>query len=174
METANVVIDEASNSSFEKSSEEISQAILPSEPKIVQEEVDQEPVSPSTPSAIEVSTDILTSPEPKSHEEKEPSSRIKLNHPSEVIMGNMNELTLKSIQLINVLLTLRHIHAICCRLNPPRLRMPSRMNAGLRPCLMNCFSFKGMMSGHQYLDQNGGTSLAQSGYSAIKLMRKEM
>ena len=27
--------------------------------------------------------------------EREPSSRIKLNHPLDVIMGNMNELTLR-------------------------------------------------------------------------------
>ena len=69
--------------------------ILPSEPKVVQEEVHQEPVSPSTPSVVEVSADIPTSPKPKSQEEKGPSSRTKLNHPSEVIIGNMNELTLK-------------------------------------------------------------------------------
>ena len=35
METVNVVIDEASDSSSEKSSEEIPKAILPSEPKVV-------------------------------------------------------------------------------------------------------------------------------------------
>ena len=44
---------------------------------------------------MEDSADIPTSPDSKSHEEKEPSSRIKLNHPPEVIVGNMNELTLK-------------------------------------------------------------------------------
>ena len=48
METVNVVIDEASNFGSEKSSEEIPKAILPSEPKVVQEEVDQELVSQST------------------------------------------------------------------------------------------------------------------------------
>ena len=31
----------------------------------------------------------------ESHEEKGPSSRINLNHPLEVIVGNMNELTLR-------------------------------------------------------------------------------
>ena len=40
METINVVIDKVSNSDSEKSSEEIPNAILPSEPKVVQEEVD--------------------------------------------------------------------------------------------------------------------------------------
>ena len=95
METVNVVIDEASDFGSKKSSEEIPQAILPSKPRVVQEEVNQEPVSPSTPSVVEVSTDIPTSPESESHEEKGPSSRIKLNHPPEVIVGNMNELTLR-------------------------------------------------------------------------------
>jgi len=94
METVNVVIDEASSFGFEKSSEEISMAILPSEPKVVQEEVDQKPISPSTPSVVKVSADIPTSLEPESYKEKGPSSRTKLNHPLEVIVGNMNELTL--------------------------------------------------------------------------------
>ena len=44
---------------------------------------------------MEDSADIPTSADSKSHEEKEPSSRIKLNHPPEVIVGNMNELTLR-------------------------------------------------------------------------------
>ena len=40
IETINVIIDEASNFGSEKSSEEIPKAILPSEPKVFQEEVD--------------------------------------------------------------------------------------------------------------------------------------
>ena len=44
---------------------------------------------------MEDSVDISTSLDSKSHEEKGPSSRIKLNHPLDVIMGNMNELTLR-------------------------------------------------------------------------------
>ena len=98
METINVVIDEPSESSFEKISEEIPKEILPPEPKDVQEIVNQEPASPSTldtPSGVEGSTDIPTSPDSESHEEKGPSSRIKLNHPPEVIVRNMNELTLR-------------------------------------------------------------------------------
>ena len=35
------------------------------------------------------------SPDSKSHEEKGPSSKIKLNHPPKVIVGNINELTLR-------------------------------------------------------------------------------
>ena len=78
-----------------KSSEEIPKEILPSKPKVVQEEVDHEHVSPSTLSVVEVLVDIPTSPELESYEEKGPSSIIKLNHPPEVVVGNMNELTLR-------------------------------------------------------------------------------
>ena len=44
---------------------------------------------------MEDSVDIPISPDSESHEKKGPSSRIKLNHPPEVIVGNMNELTLR-------------------------------------------------------------------------------
>ena len=72
-EIINVVIDESSDFGSEKFSEEIPKEILP-----------QELASPSTPytlSVVEDSTDL--------------SSRIKLNHPLEVIVGNMNEHTLR-------------------------------------------------------------------------------
>ena len=69
IETINVVIDEALDYGSKKISEEMPKEILPSKFKGVQEVVNQE--------------------------EKGPSSRIKLNHPPEVIMGNMNELTLR-------------------------------------------------------------------------------
>ena len=98
METMNVVIDESSDSSSEKGIEELTKEILPPEPKVVQEIVEQEPASPSTPgtpSVVEDSADITTSPDSESHEEKGLSSRIKLNHPPEDIVGNLNELTLR-------------------------------------------------------------------------------
>ena len=98
MEIVNVVIDEALEFGSEKIIEEIPKEILPPEPKNVQEIVDQKPAFPSTPgtpSVIEGSTDIPTSPDSKSHEEKGSSSRIKLNHPPEFIVGNINELTLR-------------------------------------------------------------------------------
>ena len=72
--------------------------ILPPKPKDVQELVDQEPASPSTPTTpivVEGLADMSTSPDSESHEEKGPSSRIKLNHPPKVIVGNMNELILR-------------------------------------------------------------------------------
>ena len=98
IEIVNVVIDEASESVFKKISEEIPKEILPLEPKDVQDIVDQEPASPSTPSTpsvVEVSTDIPISLDSESHKEKGPFFMIKLNHPPEVIVGNMNELTLR-------------------------------------------------------------------------------
>ena len=45
---------------------------------------------------MEDSTDITTSPDSESHEEKGPSSRIKLNHHLEDIVRNLNELTLRN------------------------------------------------------------------------------
>ena len=98
METVNVVIDEPSKSGSKKISEEIPKEILPPVSKDVQEIVDQElasPSTPGTPSGVEGSVNIPTSPDSESHEEKEPSSRIKLNHPPKVIVRNMNELTLR-------------------------------------------------------------------------------
>ena len=98
MEKVNVVIDESSDSSSEKGIEELTREIIPPKPRVVQEIVEQEPASPSTPgtpSVVEDSADITTSPDSESHEKKGPSSRIKQNHPQKDIVGNMNELTLR-------------------------------------------------------------------------------
>ena len=98
MEAVNVVIDESLESGSNKFSEEIPKEILPPKPREVQEIVEQEPASPitsDTTSAIEDSVEFSTSPDFETYEEKGHSSRIKLNHPSEVIVGNMNELTLR-------------------------------------------------------------------------------
>ena len=98
IETMNVVIDESSDFGSEKGIEELTKEILALESRKVQESVEQEPASPSTPgtaSVMEDSADITTSPDSKSHEEKGPSSRIKQNHPQEDIVGNLNELTLR-------------------------------------------------------------------------------
>ena len=97
METVNVVIDESLDSCSEKDIEELPKEILPPELKEVQELIEQELASLSTsgtPSVLEDSVDIPTLPDSESHEEKRPSSRVKLNHPPEVIVRNMNELTL--------------------------------------------------------------------------------
>ena len=96
IEAVNVVIDKSLDSSSEKGIEELPKEILPPELKEVQELIEQEPTSsstPDTPSVLEDSVDIPTSPNSESYKEKGPSSRVKLNHPPEVIVGNMNELT---------------------------------------------------------------------------------
>ena len=59
-----------------------------------QEVGDQDPPPPNLPSAIQAPKNSCTCPLPKDQVEKEPSLRIKLNHPSNMIVGNMNELTL--------------------------------------------------------------------------------
>ena len=71
METVNVVIDESSDSRSQKSIEELPKGILHLEPNEVQELIEQEPASPSTPSVLEDSVDIPTSPDSQSHEEKD-------------------------------------------------------------------------------------------------------
>ena len=58
METVNIVIDESSESSSDKFSEEIPKEILPPEPRVVQEIVEQEPTSPSTPDTPSVVEDL--------------------------------------------------------------------------------------------------------------------
>ena len=73
METMNIVIDESSESGFDNFGEEIPKEILPPEPKEVQEIVEQEPASlstPDTPSVVEDLVDISISPDFESHEEK--------------------------------------------------------------------------------------------------------
>ena len=86
MEMINVVIDESLKFGSKKFSEE------------VQEIIEQElasPSTPGTPSVVEDSANISTLPNFESYEKKGPSSRIKLNHSLEVIVGHMNELTLR-------------------------------------------------------------------------------
>ena len=78
METVNVVIDESSDSSSEKGIKELTKEIIPPEPRVVQDIVEQEPASPSTPgtpSVVDDSANITTSPDSESHEKKGPSDR---------------------------------------------------------------------------------------------------
>ena len=66
IEVVNVVINESSNSSSEKGIKELTKEIIPLEPRVVQEILEQEPASPSTPgtpSVVEDSADITTSPD---------------------------------------------------------------------------------------------------------------
>ena len=73
METVNVVIDESLDSGSEKGIKEFPKEIVSLEPKESQEIIEQELASPSTlgtPSVVEDSADIPTSPDFESHEEK--------------------------------------------------------------------------------------------------------
>ena len=66
IEIVNVVIDESLNSISENINEELPKEILPPEPKEVQKIVEQElasPSTPSTPSGMEDSVDVPTSPD---------------------------------------------------------------------------------------------------------------
>ena len=83
METVDVVIDESSNFGSEKFGEEIPKDIFPPQPREVQDIVEQEPASPTTPdtpSVVEDLAELSTSPDFKTHEKKGPSSKVKLNH----------------------------------------------------------------------------------------------
>ena len=88
METINVVINEVSTS---KAAKQMRKSVLPLSLGTNQEVGDQDPSPPISPIAIQVLEDSSTSPQPEDHLEKEPSSKIKLNHPPNMIMGNMNE-----------------------------------------------------------------------------------
>ena len=95
METVNVVIDDVSTSKSLKVTEQMSKSILLLPLENEQEVGDQDPPPPNLPSAIQAPKNSCTCPLPKDQVEKEPSLRIKLNHPSNMIVGNMNEVTLR-------------------------------------------------------------------------------
>ena len=95
METINVVIDEASTSKSSKAAEQMPKSVLPLPLESDQEVGDQDSSPPTSPNAVQVPEDSATSPQLEDHLEREPSFRIKLNHPPEMTMGNMNGLTLR-------------------------------------------------------------------------------
>ena len=107
-------------------------------------------LSPSTidtPSVVEDLADISTSPDSESHEEKGPSYKIKSNHPPEAIVRNMNEFTLKKRTIDKCVANFVSYSCYLSQVEPTKLRKLFRMKVGLKLCMMNCFSFKGMMSG---------------------------
>ena len=95
METVNVVVDEAFTSKSSKAAQQMPKTILHLPLEIDQEVGDQNPSPLASPNAIQVPEDSLIPPQPEDQLEREPSSRIKLNHPPDIIMGNVNELTLR-------------------------------------------------------------------------------
>ena len=124
MKTVNVVINESSDFGSKKGIEEFPKEILHFEPKESQEIIEQEPTSPSTPgtpSVMEDFVDIPTSPDSESHEEKGPSSKIKLNHPPEVIGGNMNELTLRKCTIDKCVANFVSYSCYLSQVEPPKV-----------------------------------------------------
>ena len=100
-ETMNVVIDETSTSTTQKEVDQLPKSTLLSAP--ISNKVKEDPSPTSTPNIsqssnsnpVEDTPEPTTPPQPIGHIEREPSSRIKLNHPLEEIVGNMNELNLR-------------------------------------------------------------------------------
>ena len=101
VETMNVVIDETSTSTTQKEVDQLPKSTLLSAP--ISNKVKEDPSPTSTPNIsqssnsnpVEDTPEPTTPPQPIGHIEREPSSRIKLNHPLEEIVGNMNELNLR-------------------------------------------------------------------------------
>ena len=177
IETVNIVIDESSDSSSEKGIEELTREIIPPEPREAQEVFGQEPASlstPGTPSVVDDSANITTSPNSESHEKKGPSSRIKQNHPLEDIVGDMNELILRKRTVDKCVANFMSYSCYLSQVEPTKIEKALQDESGLKQCMMNCFSFREMMFGPWYLDWRVNTSSAPSGYSTIRLMRKAM
>ena len=95
IETVKVVIDEASMYDSLKDIDQLPKSILHLTLRNDKGVREQYSSPPALPSAIQISEDYSTSFQPDDHMEREPLSRVKLNHPPDVIMGNMNELTLR-------------------------------------------------------------------------------
>ena len=95
IETVKVVIDEASMYDSLKDIDQLPKSILHLTLRNDKGVGEQYSSPPALPSAIQISEDYSTSFQPDDHMEREPLSRVKLNHPPDVIMGNMNELTLR-------------------------------------------------------------------------------
>ena len=123
---------------------------------------------------MEDPADITTSPDSESHEEKGPSSRIKLNHPPEDIVGNLNELTLRKRTVDKCVANFVSYYCYLSQVEPTKVEEALQDEVGLKLCMMNYFSFRGMMSGLWCPDRRVNTSSAQSGYFAIRLMRRVM
>ena len=121
---------------------------------------------------MEDSADLTTSPDSESHEGKGPSSRIKLNHHPEDIMGNLNELALRKRTVDKCVANFLSYSCYLLQVEPTKLKKLFKMKFGLKQCMMIYFSLKGMTFGPWNLDQRMNTSLVQSGISPLKLMRR--
>ena len=101
MENVNVLIHETSTAPIQKEVDQLPKFALPLAPK--SDKVEEDPSPRSTPSVaqsfdsipIEDTPELTTPPPPIGHMKREPSSRVKLNHAPDAIVGNMNELNLR-------------------------------------------------------------------------------
>ena len=88
------------------------------------------------------------------------------------IVGNLNELILSKPTVDKCVANFVSYFCYLSQVEPTKLKKLFRMKFGLKQCMMNYFSLKGMTFGPWNLDQRVNTSLVQSGYSTIKLMRR--
>ena len=101
METVNVVIDETLTSTTQKEVVQLLKFALPS--TLVSDKVEEDSPPTSMPHITQSfdSNHVENTPEPTTlpptvgHMEREPSSKIRLNHPREAIVRNINELNLR-------------------------------------------------------------------------------
>ena len=101
METVNVVIDETLTFTTQKEVVQLLKFALPS--TLVSDKVEEDSPPTSMPhitpsfdsNHVENTPEPTTLPPTVGHMEREPSSKIRLNHPREAIVRNINELNLR-------------------------------------------------------------------------------
>ena len=96
---------------------------------------------------MEDSADISTSPDFESHEEKGPSSKIKLNHPLEVIVGNMNELTLRKHTVDKCVANFVSYSCYLSQVKPTKFEEALQDESWVEAMHDKLLQFRGMMSG---------------------------
>ncbi|XP_075669659.1 uncharacterized protein LOC142639349 [Castanea sativa] len=169
MEMVNVVIDESSDSCSKKINKELPKEILPPETKGIQQLFEQETTSPSTPgtlSVVEESSDMPTSPDSESHDERRPSSKNKLYHRLEDIVGNMSELTLRKRTVDKCVANFVSYSCYLSQVEPTKVEEALQDESWVEAMHDELLQF-------QRNDvRKVSMSLAQSGYSAIILMRR--
>ena len=94
---------------------------------------------------MEDSADIPTSPNSESHEEKGPSSKIKLNDPLEVSVENMNELTLRKRTVDKYVANFVSYSCYLSQVEPTKVEEALQDEIWVE-AIHDCFNFRGMMS----------------------------
>lgn len=101
METVNVVINETSITLSQKEANQLPKSVLQSPP--ISNKVEEDPSPPPIPNAdqssnsshVDITQEPTSPPPPFGLIEREPSSRVRLNHPQEAIVGNMKKRNLR-------------------------------------------------------------------------------